>query len=137
MDGAASRPTSSRNSPFRALTCASLPGSPGATRLWPADLRSDLGGQCRPDAGDQTLRAGQGLPVATYATWWIKAASRKYILRSWSLVKMGTTANQKKLVLQPAQGQEQDNCARRWRHATGPGEDHRPRIGVTETDVMT
>ena len=34
---------------------------------------------------------------ATYAMWWIKAAIQEYILRSWSLVKMGTTANQKKL----------------------------------------
>jgi len=34
---------------------------------------------------------------ATYDTWWIKAAIQNYILRSWSLVKMGTTANQKKL----------------------------------------
>jgi len=35
--------------------------------------------------------------LATYATWWIKAAIQEYILRSWSLVKMGTTANQRKL----------------------------------------
>lgn len=34
---------------------------------------------------------------STYATWWIKAAIQNYILRSWSLVKMGTTVNQKKL----------------------------------------
>src|SRR5438445_5538175 len=34
---------------------------------------------------------------ATYAVWWIKAAIQEYILRSWSLVKMGTTANQKKV----------------------------------------
>jgi RNA polymerase sigma-32 factor len=34
---------------------------------------------------------------ATYAIWWIKAAIHEYILRSWSLVRMGTTANQKKL----------------------------------------
>jgi RNA polymerase sigma-32 factor len=34
---------------------------------------------------------------ATYATWWIKAAIQNYVLRSWSLVKMGTTVNQKKL----------------------------------------
>ena len=51
---------------------------------------------------------GYGLPIsevisegnvglATYAMWWIKAAIQEYILRSWSLVKMGTTANQKKL----------------------------------------
>jgi RNA polymerase sigma-32 factor len=39
----------------------------------------------------------QGFRFATYAMWWIKAAIHEYILRSWSLVKMGTTANQKKL----------------------------------------
>src|SRR5436190_13321954 len=39
----------------------------------------------------------KGFRLATYATWWIKAAIQEYILRSWSLVKMGTTANQKKL----------------------------------------
>jgi RNA polymerase sigma-32 factor len=39
----------------------------------------------------------QGFRFATYAMWWIKASMHEYILRSWSLVKMGTTANQKKL----------------------------------------
>src|SRR5882757_9955718 len=39
----------------------------------------------------------KGFRLATYATWWIKAAIQEYVLRSWSLVKMGTTANQKKL----------------------------------------
>src|SRR5258706_659812 len=39
----------------------------------------------------------KGLRFATYAVWWIKAALQEYILRSWSLVKMGTTANQKKV----------------------------------------
>src|SRR3977135_176268 len=39
----------------------------------------------------------KGFRLATYATWWIKAAIQEYILRSWSLVKMGPTANQKKL----------------------------------------
>ena len=38
-----------------------------------------------------------GFRLSTYAIWWIKAAIQEYILRSWSLVKMGTTANQKKL----------------------------------------
>jgi len=41
--------------------------------------------------------AEKGFRLATYAMWWIKAAIQEYILRSWSLVKMGTTANQKRL----------------------------------------
>ena len=39
----------------------------------------------------------KGFRLATYAMWWIKAAIQEYILRSWSLVKMGTTASQKRL----------------------------------------
>ena len=40
---------------------------------------------------------GLNARVKSAAVWWIKAAIQEYILRSWSLVKMGTTANQKKL----------------------------------------
>ena len=45
-------------------------------------------------AGDEPVR---GFRLATYAMWWIRAAMQEYILHSWSLVKIGTTAAQKKL----------------------------------------
>jgi RNA polymerase sigma-32 factor len=79
----------------------------------------------------------KGFRLATYAMWWIRAAIQEYILRSWSLVKMGTTASQKKLFfnLRKIKGQIQ---------ALDEG-DLRPdqvehianRLGVSEEDVVS
>jgi RNA polymerase sigma-32 factor len=78
----------------------------------------------------------KGTRFSTYATWWIRAVIRNYILRSWSLVKMGTTVNQKKLFFNLAK-------AKRRLSALHEG-DLRPdqvalianELGVTEHDVV-
>jgi RNA polymerase sigma-32 factor len=78
----------------------------------------------------------KGTRFSTYATWWIKAAIQSYILRSWSLVKLGTTVNQKKLFFNLAK-------AKRRLSALQEG-DLRPHqvtlianeFGVTEQDIV-
>ena len=78
----------------------------------------------------------KGFRLATYAMWWIKAAIQEYILRSWSLVKMGTTANQKKLFfnLRKAKGQIsalEEGDLKPHQVATIA-----TKLGVTEQDVV-
>ena len=78
----------------------------------------------------------RGFRLATYAMWWIRAAIQEYVLRSWSLVKIGTTAAQKKLFfnLRRAKGQI---------HALEEGDLHpdhvrqiADKLGVPENEVV-
>jgi len=78
----------------------------------------------------------KGFRLSTYAVWWIKAAIQEYILRSWSLVRMGTTVNQKKLFFNLRKAKSKISVL--------DERDMRPdqvkiiarRLGVTETDVI-
>jgi RNA polymerase sigma-32 factor len=78
----------------------------------------------------------KGFRLATYATWWIKAAIQEYILRSWSMVKMGTTANQKKMFFNLRKAKSKISVL--------DNGDMRPdqvkiiarRLGVTQTDAI-
>ena len=79
----------------------------------------------------------KGFRLATYAMWWIKAAIQEYILRSWSLVKMGTTANQKRLFfnLRRLKGKIQalDEGDLRPEHVTQIA----TKLGVSEEEVVS
>ena len=78
----------------------------------------------------------KGFRLATYAMWWIKATIQEYILRSWSLVKMGTTANQKKLFFNLRKAQSKISILDDGDMRLDQVKIIARRIGVTETDVI-
>ena len=78
----------------------------------------------------------KGFRFATYAVWWIKAAIQEYILRSWSLVKMGTTANQKKVFFNLRKAQSKISILDDGDMRLDQVKIIARRIGVTEPDVI-
>jgi RNA polymerase sigma-32 factor len=78
----------------------------------------------------------KGFRLATYAVWWIKAAIQEYILRSWSLVKMGTTANQKKLFFNLRKAKSKISALEEGDLRPDQVKLIAKRLGVTEQDVV-
>jgi len=78
----------------------------------------------------------QGFRFATYAMWWIKAAIHEYILRSWSLVKIGTTANQKKLFFNLRKAKSKIAALEEGDMHPDQVKLIAQRLGVTEQDVV-
>jgi RNA polymerase sigma-32 factor len=78
----------------------------------------------------------KGFRLATYAMWWIKASIQEYILRSWSLVKMGTTANQKKLFFNLRKAKSKISALNEGDLRPDQVQLIAKRLGVTEQDVV-
>jgi RNA polymerase sigma-32 factor len=78
----------------------------------------------------------KGFRFSSYAIWWIKAAIQEYILRSWSLVRIGTTANQKKLFFNLRKAKSKISALEEGDLRPDQVKIIARRLGVTEQDVV-
>ena len=78
----------------------------------------------------------KGFRLATYAMWWIRASIQEYILRSWSLVKMGTTASQKKLFFNLRKAKSQISALEDGDLRPEHVEKIATKLGVSKQDVV-